>query len=150
MNQRELGLSTQVQAASPPKSLKAKPFSRVRLFATPQTVAYQAPPSMGFSRQEHWSGLLFPSPGDLSDPGIKHGSSALQADSLPSVPQRRSSSGQNYKSKRCANPDAHRSTRYSSQARKAASVSISRGAGKEAAACTHKGVQTSRRLQQYG
>ena len=46
-------------------------FSRVRLFATPWTVAYQGPLSMGFSRQEYWSGLPFPSPGDLPDPGIK-------------------------------------------------------------------------------
>ena len=48
-----------------------KSLSRVRLFATPWTVAYQAPLSMGFSRQEHWSGLSFPSPGDLPDPGIE-------------------------------------------------------------------------------
>ena len=47
-------------------------------------VAYQAPPSLGFSRQEYWSGLLFPSPGDLPDPGIKPRSPALQADALPS------------------------------------------------------------------
>ena len=46
-------------------------FSRVRLCATPWTVARQAPPSMGFSRQEYWSGLPFPSPGHLPDPGIK-------------------------------------------------------------------------------
>ena len=46
-------------------------FSRVRLFATPWTAAYQAPLSMGFSRQQHWSGLPCPPPGDLSDPGIK-------------------------------------------------------------------------------
>ena len=45
-----------------------------------------APLSMGFSRQEYWSGLPFPSPGDLPDPGIKSGSPALQADSLPSEP----------------------------------------------------------------
>ena len=45
---------------------------RVRLFATPWTVAYQAPPSMGFSRQECWSGLPFPSPGDLPNPGLPH------------------------------------------------------------------------------
>ena len=44
---------------------------------TPWTVAHQAPPSMGFSRQEYWSGLPFPSPGDLPDPGIKPGSPAL-------------------------------------------------------------------------
>ena len=46
-------------------------FSRVRLCATPQTAAHQAPPSLGFSRQEYWSGLPFPSPGDLPNPGIK-------------------------------------------------------------------------------
>ena len=50
--------------------------------ATPRTVAYQAPLSMGFSRQEYWSGLPFSSPGDLPDPGIKPRSPALQADSL--------------------------------------------------------------------
>ena len=60
--------------------------SRVQLFATPWTVAYQAPPSMGFSRQECWSGLPFPSLGDLPNPGIKPGSPALQADALPSEP----------------------------------------------------------------
>ena len=58
----------------------------VQLFATLWTVAYQAPLSMGFSRQEHWSWLPFPSPGDLPDPGIKHRSSALWADALPSEP----------------------------------------------------------------
>ena len=63
-----------------------KSLSRVRLFATPWTVAYQAPPSMGFSRQDCWSGLSFPSPGDLPDPGIEPGSPALQADTLPSEP----------------------------------------------------------------
>ena len=46
-------------------------FSRVRLFVTPWTVAHQAPPSMGFFRQERWSGLPRPPPGDLPDPGIK-------------------------------------------------------------------------------
>ena len=60
--------------------------SRVQLFATPWTVAYQAPPSMRFSRQECWSGLPFPSPGDLPDPGNEPGSSAVQADALPSEP----------------------------------------------------------------
>ena len=49
-------------------------------------VAHQAPPSMGFSRQEYWSGLSFPSPGDRPDPGIEPGSPTLQADSLPSEP----------------------------------------------------------------
>ena len=57
-------------------------LSHVRLFATPWTVALQFPPSMEFSRQEYWSGLPFPSPGDLPDPGIKTGCPALQADSL--------------------------------------------------------------------
>ena len=58
--------------------------SHVRLFVTPWTVAGQAPLSVGFSRQEYWSGLPFPSSGDLSDPGIEAGSPALQIDSLPS------------------------------------------------------------------
>ena len=56
-------------------------LSHVQLFAIPWTVAYQAS-SMGFSRQEYWSGLPFPSPGDLPDPGIKPRSPALQADVL--------------------------------------------------------------------
>ena len=54
------------------------------LFATLWTVAHQAPLSMEFSRQEHWSGLPFPSPNDLPDPEIESRSPALQADSLPS------------------------------------------------------------------
>ena len=66
--------------------MKVKLLSRVRLFVTIWTVAYQAPPSMGFSRQEYWSGVPFPSPGDLPDPGIEPGSPALQADALPSEP----------------------------------------------------------------
>ena len=66
--------------------VKVKLLSRVRLFATPWTVAYQAPPSMGFPRQECWSGLPFPSPGDLTDPGIEPGSPALQTDALWSEP----------------------------------------------------------------
>ena len=67
--------------------MKVKSFSHVRLFATPWTVAYQAPPSIGFSRQEYWSGLPFPSPGDLPDPGIKPRSPAFQADALTSEPR---------------------------------------------------------------
>ena len=63
-----------------------KSLSRVRLFATPWTVAYQAPPPMGFSNQEYWSGLPFPSPGDLPNPGIEPGSPTLQVDSLPAEP----------------------------------------------------------------
>ena len=66
-----------------------KLLSRVRLFPTPWTVAYQAPPSTGFSRQASWSGLPFPSPGDLPDPGIEVRPPALQADSLPAEPQRK-------------------------------------------------------------
>ena len=61
-------------------------FGRVQHFVTLWTVAHQAPLSMGFSRQEHWSRLPFPSPGDLPDPGIKSMSPvspALQANSLP-------------------------------------------------------------------
>ena len=54
--------------------------------SSPWTMARLVPLSMGFSKQEYWSGLLFPSPGDLPDPGIKPGSLALQADSLPSEP----------------------------------------------------------------
>ena len=60
--------------------------SRVQIFATPWIVAHQAPLSMGFPRQEYWSGLPFPSPGDLPDSGIKLRSPALQADSLPIEP----------------------------------------------------------------
>ena len=66
--------------------VKVKLLSHVWLFVTPWTVAYQAPPSMGFSRQEYWSGLPFPSPRDLPDPGIKPRSPALEAKSLPSQP----------------------------------------------------------------
>ena len=54
-----------------------------QLFSTSWTVACQALLSMRFPRQEYWSGLLFPSPGDLPDPGIKPASTAFLADSLP-------------------------------------------------------------------
>ena len=66
--------------------VKVKSLSRVRLFATPWTVAHQTSPSMGFSRQEYWSGLPFPSPGDLPDPGIELRSPALEAGTLTSEP----------------------------------------------------------------
>ena len=56
---------------------RVKSLSHVRLFATPRTVAHQAPLSMGVSRRESWRGLPFPSPEDLPDPGIEHGSPAL-------------------------------------------------------------------------
>ena len=59
-------------------------LSHLQLFVTPWTVAPQAPLSMGFSRQEHCSGLLCPPPGALPDPGIELGAPALQADSLSS------------------------------------------------------------------
>ena len=68
--------------------MKVKSESEVAqsyLLVTPWTTAHQAPPSMGFSRQEYWSGVPLPSPGDLPYPGIKS-KSALQADSLPSEP----------------------------------------------------------------
>ena len=68
------------------KWVKVKSLSCVRLFETLWTVAYQASPSMGFSRQEYWSGLPFPSPGDLPNPGIEPWSPALQADPLTSKP----------------------------------------------------------------
>ena len=72
--------------------LCAQLLSCVRLFATPWTVALQAPLSMGFPRQEYWSGLPFPSPGDLSDPGIKSKSlapPALAGDFFTTVPPRK-------------------------------------------------------------
>ena len=66
---------------------KVKSLSHVRLYVTPWTVAHQAPRSMGFSRQEYWSGLPFLSPGDLPYPGIEPRSPAFQADALISEPQ---------------------------------------------------------------
>ena len=74
-----------VLGASPGHSI-VKSLSRVRLFATPWTVAYQASPSMGFSRQGYLSGVPFPSPGELPNPGIEPGSPALEADALTSEP----------------------------------------------------------------
>ena len=71
---------TQVQSLGREGSLEnvnVKSLSRVRLFATPRTVAYQAPLSMGFSRQQYWSGVPFPSPVDLPNPGIEPGSPSL-------------------------------------------------------------------------
>ena len=59
------------------KGREVKLLSHVQLFVTPWTVAHQAPRSMGFSRHEYWSGLPFPPPGNLSDPGTKPGSPAL-------------------------------------------------------------------------
>ena len=65
-------------------------FSHVWLFVTPWTVARQSPLSMEFSRQEYWSELPFPSPGDLPNTGIEAGSPELQADTLPSEPSGKS------------------------------------------------------------
>ena len=65
---------------------KVKVLSRVQLFETPWTVGYQASPSMGFSRQEYWGGLPFPSPGDLPDPGIEPRCPTLEADDLTYEP----------------------------------------------------------------
>ena len=62
-------------------------LSHVQLFKIPWTLACQIPLSIQFSWQEYWSGLLFPSPGDLLNTGMETGSPALQADSLPSEPQ---------------------------------------------------------------
>ena len=61
----------------PRVKMKVKSLSCVQLFVTPWAVAYQAPLSMGFSRQEYWSGLPCPSPGDLPNPGIEPRSPAL-------------------------------------------------------------------------
>ena len=65
---------------------EVKSLSRVQLLVTPWTVAHQASLSVEFSRQESWTGLPFPPPGDLPDPGIEPETPALQADSLPSEP----------------------------------------------------------------
>ena len=65
---------------------EVKLLSHVQLFAVLCTVAYQAPSYVEFSRQEYWSGLPFPSPGDLPNLGIEPRSPALQADTLPSEP----------------------------------------------------------------
>ena len=62
--------------------VKVNSLSHVRLFATPWTIAYQASPFIGFSMQEYWSGLPFPSPQNLPNPGIEPRSPSLQGDSL--------------------------------------------------------------------
>ena len=66
---------------------EVKSLSRVQLFVTPWTVAYQASLSMGFSRQEYQSGVPFPSPWDLPNPGIEPGSPAMWADALSGKPE---------------------------------------------------------------
>ena len=72
--------------------VKVKSLSHVQLVATPWTITYQDLPTMGFPRQEYWSGLPFPSPGDLPNPGIELRSPVLQADALPSEPPENSRS----------------------------------------------------------
>ena len=72
-----VGSSHQVAKVLELQKVKVKSLSFVWLFATPWTVAYQAPLSMGFSRQECWSGVPLPFPRDLPDPGIETGSPAL-------------------------------------------------------------------------
>ena len=67
-----------------PKRISVKAVAFEQIDSVSNSV--QAPLSMGFSRQEYWSGMPFPSPGDLLNPGIEPGSPALQADSLPSEP----------------------------------------------------------------
>ena len=69
--------------------MKVKSLSHNQLFVTPWTVAYQASPSMGFSRQEYQSGLPFPSPGDLPDPGIEPKSLALAGRFFTATPPRK-------------------------------------------------------------
>ena len=85
-NVSENGSSSEHSSGSDDVKVKVKSLRCVRLFATPWTPARQAPPCMGFSRQEYWSGLPFPSPGDLPNPGIEPRSPALQADALTSEP----------------------------------------------------------------
>ena len=69
-NIRKMNIKTIMRSHFSTLKVKVKSLSRVQLFATPWTIAHQAPPSMEFSRQEYWSGVPFPSPGDLPDPGI--------------------------------------------------------------------------------
>ena len=80
-------LTTECLYTGGKKKWKYQLLSHVQLnSATPLTVVYQAPLSMEFTRQEYWSGLPFPSPGDVQDPGVKSRSLTLQADSLPFEP----------------------------------------------------------------
>ena len=80
----ERNVARRTQGSLTPKvKVKMKSLSLIRLFATPWTVAYHTPESMGFSGQEYWSGLPFPSSEDLPNSGIEPRSPALQADSLP-------------------------------------------------------------------
>ena len=85
-NGSEQSIALKNVVLEPDERKKVKSLSHVQLFATPWTVAYQGPLSMGFSRQQYWSGLPFPSPGDLPDPGIEARFPALRADALPPEP----------------------------------------------------------------
>ena len=85
-NAKECSNYRTIALISHTSKVKVKSLSHVWLFATLWTVAYQAYLSMGFSRQEYWSGLPFPSPGDLPDPGTEPRSPTLRADTLPSEP----------------------------------------------------------------
>ena len=80
MPQLKIPHAAMIPCATTKMKMKVKLLSHVRLFATPWTVAYQALPSMDSPGQEYWSGLPFPSPGDLPDPGIESRSPAFQAD----------------------------------------------------------------------
>ena len=80
---REMQVKTTIRSYLIPFRIHTRRVSCVWLFVTPWTVDSQAPLSIGFSRQEYWNGLPFPSPGDLPKPGIELESSELQADYLP-------------------------------------------------------------------
>ena len=79
---RKAEWASQVALVVKKVKVKMKSLSLVWLFATPWTIVYETPPSMEFSEQENWSGLPFPSPGDLPNPGIEPVSPALQADAF--------------------------------------------------------------------
>ena len=81
-----IGHRPDIKSAQSDLISEVKSLSCVQLFATPWIVAYQVPPSMEFSRQGCWSGLPFPSPGDVPNPEIEPMSPTLQADVLPSEP----------------------------------------------------------------
>ena len=86
VNQELQDVQARFRKAEEERKKEMKSLSHAWLFVTPWTVAHQAPPSMGFSRQEYWSGLPFPSPGEIPNPGIEPRSPALQADALTSEP----------------------------------------------------------------
>ena len=83
---KKMAIGTYISIITLNVKVKVKSLSRVQLFATLWTIVYQASPSMGFSRQEYWSGLPFPSPGDLPDPRVEPRSPTLEAGALTSEP----------------------------------------------------------------